>query len=260
MSAPEVVIHRDEDLLAQAVAARLITRLVDRQAATGSASAVLTGGTIGVAVLAAVAETPARDAIDWPRLDIWWGDERFLPAGHNERNETHAREALLDRVDLDPARVHPMPPAEGRYADDPEAAAEAYATALKRASRPEDHADVPSFDVLMLGVGPDAHIASMFPGMPALYETERTCVAVRGAPKPPPTRITLTMPAIHAAQEVWVIAAGESKAGPIRMALEDSGVVQVPVAGARGRSRTLFLLDSAAASKLPHALQRVSRP
>jgi 6-phosphogluconolactonase len=258
MSTPEVVIHRDEGVLAQAVAARLITRLVDRQAAKDSASVVLTGGTIGIAVLAAVAQTPARDAIDWQRLDVWWGDERFLPSGHADRNETQARDALLDAVDVDPGRVHPMPPAEGPYADDPEAAAEAYAVALKRASRPEDHADVPSFDVLMLGVGPDAHIASMFPGMPALYETERTCVAVRGAPKPPPTRITLTMPAIRAAQEVWVIAAGASKAGPIRMALEDSGVVQVPVAGARGRSRTLVLLDSAAASKLPNTLERVS--
>jgi 6-phosphogluconolactonase len=259
MSAREVVIHHDEDVLTQAVAARLITRLVDRQSATGSASVVLTGGTIGIAVLTAVAKTPARDAIDWQRLDVWWGDERFVPTGHDDRNEVQAREALLDQVPVDPTRVHPMPPDDGAFKADPEAAAEAYAADLKRAARPEDHADVPSFDVLMLGVGPDAHIASMFPGMPALYETERTCVAVRGAPKPPPTRITLTMPAIQAAQEVWVIAAGESKAGPVRMALEDSGVVQVPVAGALGRSRTLFLLDSAAASKLPHTLERVSR-
>ncbi len=111
----------------------------------------------------------------------------------------------------------------------------------------------------MLGVGPDAHVASLFPEHAGALrdgaDLRRPCA---GAPKPPPTRITLTMPAIHAAQEVWVIAAGKSKAGPIRMALEDSGVVQVPVAGARGRSRTLFLLDSAAASKLPHTLERVS--
>ena len=187
-------------------------------------------------MLAAVAETPARDAIDWQRLDIWWGDERFMPTGHGERNEAQAREALLDHVTLDPARVHPMPPDEGAFLDDPEAAAEAYAVALKRASRPEDHADVPSFDVLMLGVGPDAHIASMFPGMPALYETERTwspCGARRSRRRP---GSRLTMPAIHAAQEVWVIAAGQSKA-----AADPDGLGgQRGGAGAgRGRARPL---------------------
>ncbi|MDP9844677.1 6-phosphogluconolactonase [Streptosporangium lutulentum] len=257
MSVPTVIIHRDADVLAKAVAARVITRMVDDQSAKGSASLVLTGGTIGLATLAEIAASPARDAVDWRNLDIWWGDERFLPGGDSERNETGARKALLDHVDVDPARVHVMRgPDSGMSAEE---SAEAYAEELRRASRPEDHGPAPSFDVLMLGMGPDGHVASLFPGMPALYDT-RPAMAVHGSPKPPPTRISLSLPVIQAAREVWVIAAGEEKASAVRLALSESGSMQVPAAGARGRQRTLFLLDRAAASKIPASLGRISSP
>jgi 6-phosphogluconolactonase len=259
MNTPNVLVHRDPDLLARAVAARLVTRLVDDQAARGSASVVLTGGGVGIATLAELARSPARDAVDWRRLDVWWGDERFLPAGHPERNETQAREALLDAVDLDPARVHPMAASDGPDGNDPEAAAERYAAELRTAARPEDHGPVPSFDVLMLGMGPDAHIASLFPEMPALYD-DRPVVAVRGAPKPPPVRLSLTLPSIRSAREVWVIAAGAEKAKAVRLGLSGSGPVQVPAAGARGRQRTLWLLDRAAAAELPSSLSRIASP
>jgi 6-phosphogluconolactonase len=257
MSTAEVLIHHDAGLLARAAAARLVTSLVDRQAAAGSASLVLTGGGVGTAVLAELAAAPARDAVDWRRLDIWWGDERFLPAGHPERNESGAREALLRHLDADPARVRPMPAADGPDGDDPEAAAARYASWLAAAARPEDHGPVPSFDVLLLGIGPDGHVASLFPGLPALYD-ERPVVAVRGAPKPPPLRLSLTLPAIRCAREVWILAAGAEKAGAVRLALSDVGPVQVPAAGARGRQRTLFLLDRAAASRIPPQLSRTS--
>ncbi|WP_141586075.1 6-phosphogluconolactonase [Actinomadura sp. WMMA1423] len=248
MTPPAVLVHRDQALLAEAAAARLVTRIADAQAARGSASVVLTGGGVGTAVLAALAASGARDAVDWGRLDVWWGDERFLPAGDPERNETGAREALLDRVPLDPARVHAMPAADGPDGDDPDAAAERYAAELGAAA---GGGPVPSFDVLMLGVGPDAHVASLFPEMPALRD-EGAVAAVRGAPKPPPTRLSLTFPSLRAADEVWVLAAGESKAKAVARGLSpDADPFQVPCAGARGRSRTLFLLDRAAASELP---------
>lgn len=255
-----VIVHRDAELLAAAAAARLVTRLVDAQAAKGAASLVLTGGGVGIATLAALAALPARDAIDWPNLDIWWGDERFLPSGHADRNETQARTALLDKVGVDPQRVHPMSASDGPDGDDPEAAARRYAHALQAASRPEDHGPAPTFDVLLTGVGPDGHIASLFPEKPALYETERAVVAVRGAPKPPPTRITLTLPAICAAREVWLLAAGGEKSGAVHLALSGAGQVQVPAAGARGRAHTLWLLDRAAASTLPSSLARAASP
>lgn len=221
---------------------------------------VLTGGGIGTGVLAELAAAPARDAVDWPRVEVWWGDERFVPYGDPERNETGARSALLDHVDVVPERVHPMPGPDGPDGHNPEAAAERYAAWLQAAAEPQDRAGVPRFDVLMLGIGPDAHVASLFPGLPALYEEERTVVAVRGAPKPPPTRLSLTLPAIRAASEVWILATGAEKAGAVRMALSGAGPVQVPAAGARGVRQTLFLLDRAAAAEVPVQLSRFASP
>lgn len=247
MSAPpSVTVHRDGALLAHAVAARLVTRVVDAQASRGHADVVLTGGGIGTKTLAALHASPARDAIDWRRLTVWWGDERFLPDGDPERNETPAREALLDHVDLDPANVHPVPPAGGAYGDDAEAVAAAYADELARSA---GGASVPAFDVLMLGIGPDSHVASLFPELPALQD-DRPVVAVHGAPKPPPTRISLTLPSIQAAREVWVLASGAEKADAVRHALSGADPYQVPAAGARGQAATRFLLDADAAAKL----------
>ncbi len=259
MTPPGVVVHRDKEALAAAVAARLVTRLVDAQAARGTASVVLTGGGLGSAVLAAIGGGPMRAAVDWGRLDVWWGDERFLPRGDPERNETQARTALLDAVELDPARIHAMGAADGPDGDDPEAAAERYAAELAAAARPEDHGPVPSFDVLLLGVGPDAHVASLFPESPALHD-ERAVVAVRRAPKPPPTRLSLTLRSIRSATEVWLVTAGEEKSTAVRNALSGAGEVQVPAAGARGRARTLWLLDRSAATRLPASLSRLASP
>jgi 6-phosphogluconolactonase len=259
LSAPTVLVHHDADLLANAAAARLVTRLVDAQSAAGHASVVLTGGGIGTGVLRSLCNSRARDAIDWQRLDVWWGDERFLPSGDAERNETSAREALLDHVEIDEARVHVMPASDGPDGNDPEAAAERYAAQLRAAARPEDHGPVPGFDVLLLGVGPDGHIASLFPEHPGVYD-ERPVVAVRGSPKPPPMRLSLTFPSINAAREVWFVVAGADKASAVRIALSGAGPVQVPAAGAHGRSRTLWLLDSAAAAELPRNLARAASP
>ncbi|GAA2233431.1 MULTISPECIES: 6-phosphogluconolactonase [Kitasatospora] len=253
-STPQLVVHRDKELMAQATAARLITRIVDAQAARGTASVVLTGGRNGNALLAAIAASPARDAVDWARLDLWWGDERYLASDDPERNAVQARAELLGSVPLDPARVHEMPASDGEFGSDVEAAAARYAQELARAAGPGEHAGVPAFDVLLLGVGPDTHVASLFPEHPGVRETELTVVAVHGSPKPPPIRISLTLPAIRAAREVWLLAAGEDKADAVAMALTGPGEIQAPASGARGLSRTLWLLDRAAASKIPAGL------
>ncbi|WDZ84211.1 6-phosphogluconolactonase [Micromonospora cathayae] len=247
MTEASVAVHADADLLAQAVAARLLVRLLDAQADRGQASVVLTGGRIAAAVYRALAALPARDAVDWSRVDVWWGDERFLPAGDPDRNETQARSALLDLLPLDPARVHPMPASDGPDGDDPEAAAARYAGELAAAG-PGDAA-LPRFDVLLLGVGEDGHVASVFPGQPVQHDT-RPVAAVREAPKPPPVRITLTLPTISTAEEVWLVASGADKATAVRTALAGAGPVPLPAAGAHGVGRTRWLLDRAAAAEL----------
>lgn len=249
MSEASVVVHADPQVLAEAAAARLAIRLLDAQAERGEASVVLTGGRGAAAVYRALGASPAREAVDWAHVSIWWGDERFLPAGHPDRNETQAREALLDSLPLDPARVHPMPASDGPDGDDPEAAAARYAAELAAAARP-GHATLPHFDVLLLGVGEDGHVASVFPEHPSAYET-RPVSAVRGSPKPPPTRITLTLPTINHAEDVWLMVTGRDKAPAVEMALSGAGPVQIPAAGVRGVDRTLWLLDRAAAAELP---------
>ncbi len=251
---PVVVVSHDAEVLAAAVAARLLTRLVDAQAARGTVSVVLTGGGLGIAVLEQVRMSPARAAVDWRRVDVWWGDERFVPADDPQRNELQARRALLDSLDLDPARVHPMGALGGRDGDDADAAADRYADELA-AVAPTHHL-VPSFDVLLLGMGPEGHTASIFPASPAAHD-ERAVLAIHGCPKPPPTRVSLGFSALNEAREVWVVAAGSPKAPVVAMALGGAGRVLVPVAGVAGRQQTLFLLDEAAAAELPRNLRRL---
>ena len=254
LTGPEIAVHAQANILASAAAARLITRLVDIQAAGSVPKLVLTGGGVGIAMLEQVRATVARDAVDWGEVEFYWGDERFLPPGAKERNETQARAALLDHVKVDPAKVFPMGADLGTGPAGAEPAAEAYAELLAANARPEDHGPVPTFDVLLLGMGPDGHVGSVFPDSPAVYETERSVIAVHGSPKPPPTRVTLTLPAIRRANEVWVVATGETKAAVTALALGGAGEVAVPAAGAVGRRRTRWLLDRAAAAKLPRDL------
>jgi len=241
----DVIILADPELMAAAAAARLITALVDAQAARGHAHLVVTGGTGGAAVQQAVAACAARDAVDWAAVDVWWGDERFLPSGDPERNETQARGFLLDALPLDPARMHPMPASDGAFGDDVDAAAAGYAAELAAAATPGSA--LPVFDVLLLGVGPDGHVASLFPGHPGFAVHEGTAIAVRNSPKPPPTRISLTLPALQTARQTWLLATGEGKADVVGRAL---GGEALPSGSVHGTERTLWLLDRAAAAKL----------
>jgi 6-phosphogluconolactonase len=269
-STPDVVVEPDADRLARSVASALVARLSAAQAVHGTASVVLTGGGIGTAVLervAALAAEPEHAVVDWACVDFWWGDERFVPVDDPERNELGAQRALLDRVAVDPERVHPMPSSDAGF-DEPEEAAAWYAEQLAAAAtRPELTAPpqgpaassravggggvlLPRLDVLLLGMGPEGHVASIFPETPAATD-DRPVVAVRDCPKPPPTRVSLTFPTICSAEEVWLLVTGEAKAPAVARALSGADPVQVPAAGARGTRATRWLLDAAAASGLP---------
>ncbi|HUX68996.1 MAG TPA: 6-phosphogluconolactonase [Cellulomonadaceae bacterium] len=248
MTAAQVVVHPDANAVAELTAARLLVTLVDRQSVHTPVHVVLTGGTVGIAVLAAVRSSPARDVVDWSGVHLWWGDERFLPTGHADRNETQARTALLD--DLGPAlpagNVHPVPAAGSVGVTTVEDAAVAYAAELA-AFTPIGAAGpaVPRFDVVLLGMGPDGHVASLFPGHPAETASGTATVAVHDAPKPPPERVSLTNEAICTADAVWIVVAGAEKAPKVAAAL--TGAV-LPAARVHGRGSTLWLVDAAAAS------------
>lgn len=256
--APGVVVHGDRDALAQAAADRLVSIIVAAQSDKGLADIVLTGGGMGGAILTALGASAGCDSIDWRQVRIWWGDERFLPSGDPERNQTQAQDLLLGVLPLDPAKVHPMPASDGADGQDVEAAADRYAAELAAAA-PSGH-DVPAFDVLMLGVGPDAHVASLFPEHPGLHDAEHAVIGVRGAPKAPPTRISLTFRALCRAQDVWFLVSGQDKARAVGLALCGAGRMQAPAAGVTGTRQTLWLLDRAAARDVPAGLARPASP
>ena len=240
----------DADRLANDVALRLLSSLADAQQRRGRAALALTAGSIMEAVWAAVAGAPARDSVDWARVDVFWADERFVPAGSADRNDGPANRILFDHAPFYKARQFPMPASDGQHADLDEAAA-FYAGALYGARRPDDPAELPNFDVLLLGLGPDGHCASLFPEHPGVYDDSESVIAVRNSPKPPPNRLSLSFDGLDAANEIWFVASGDGKAEAVALAHSGAGRVQVPAAGPKGRFRTLWLLDRAAASKLP---------
>ena len=248
MTSAQVVVHPDAAAVAEVTAARLLVTLVDHQSVRTPLHVVLTGGSVGIAVLAAVRRSPARDVVDWSEVHLWWGDERFLPTGHADRNETQARTALLDDLGAAlPARnVHPVPAPGSVGVATAEDAAVAYAAELETyAPSGSPGPAVPRFDVVLLGMGPDGHVASLFPGHPTETASGATTVAVRDAPKPPPERVSLTNEAICAAEAVWIVVAGAEKAPKVAAALTGAAL---PAARVHGRECTLWLVDAAAAS------------
>ncbi len=247
---PRVHIHADKPTLASAVASRFIAKVIDLVDEFGEANVVLTGGTMGEAVMVAIRESPAAERVAWGRVNIWWGDERWLPSGDPERNETIARRALLDHVPINPERVHAMPASDaGLSLDD---AAAQYAATIAAAS--PSHLALPPFDIVFLGVGPDGHVASLFPGAPGVRERDALVIPVRNSPKLPPERLSLTFPVINSAARVWMVLAGTDKASALGLALAGASVDEVPVAGVRARRTTIFWVDQDAASEVPENL------
>ena len=248
MSEPEIVRTIDAEQLAQSAAARLAKLIVSAEAAEREFHLVLTGGGVGIKTLAALRDEAKASGMKWSHVHLWWGDERFLPEGDPERNETQACEALIDDIDIPAHQVHPMPSSDGTDNHDAVRGATKYSQALSVAAR--GHGPVPEFDVCLLGVGPDAHVASLFPGLPGVHEDEAAAIAVHDAPKPPPTRISLALPSIRSARQGWLLASGEGKAEAVRLGVAGGSVDEAPVAGARGAEKTVFWVDEAAASKL----------
>ena len=254
---PEVVVEASASALAENTAARVLAALGAALQLRPVAHLVVTGGGILEKVLAALAEPPVRESIEWRRVHVWWGDERYVPADDADRNDRPAMSLLFDHVDVDPAKLHRMPASDAGFGDDAEAAADSYAAELAAAVPDGEEGDVPHFDVVLLGVGPDGHCASLFPEHPGVYVDDASVIAVHNAPKPPPTRLSLTFPTLEAGNEVWFVVSGESKAQAVALALGGAGRVQIPSAGPRGRQRTLWLVDRDAASKLSPSVYRL---
>jgi 6-phosphogluconolactonase len=194
--------------------------------------------------------------VDWSAVDVFWGDERFVPAGSADRNDAPAERILFSSAPFSSARRLSMPASDGEYGEDLDAAASGYAQLLRKSMRPDDVGEVPNFDVVLLGVGPDGHCCSLFPEHPGVYDDSPAVIAVRNSPKPPPLRLSFSFNGLNSANEIWAVVSGTGKADAVALALGGAGRVQVPSAGARGRHRTLWLVDADAASRLPHSIYR----
>ena len=244
--AKRVVIREDPASLATLVADRFLVRVQARIRDGRLAHIALTGGSMGAAVLRAVADDARAADLDWSLVHFWWGDERFVPAADPDRNAGQARAALLDRIPVPPENVHEMAASDAGLSLDE--AATAYAAELARFGDAERA--WPSFAVCFLGVGPDGHIASLFPDRPEITVTDAAVLPVRDSPKPPPERVTLTRPVINTSKRVWLVLTGADKASALGLALAGANYENVPAAGAKGRKRTVFFVDEAAASEV----------
>ena len=241
---PRVEVHPSADELATAVAGAFLRLATVRQAAGDVPQVALTGGTIADRIHREIARLGPDSDVDWTRVEFFWGDERFVAPDSDERNVRQARDAFLDAIGVDPARVHEIPSTAD--ADDVEAAAAAYAETVRSTGSG-------SFDLLMLGVGPDGHIASLFPGFPQLHVDDAIAVGVTGSPKPPPERVSLTYPALNRSETVWFVVSGADKAEAVGRALaaQPPGVDEIPATGVRGLVETTWFLDRDAASQVP---------
>jgi 6-phosphogluconolactonase len=233
---PRIEVHDDAEALASAVAAMLVSRLAAAQAEGLEPHLALTGGSIADAIHHEVAGVPSD--IDWAKVDFWWGDERFVPRDSSDRNAGAARAAFLDPVGADPDRVHEIGSADDF--DDVAEAAEAYGREIR------DHGSQ-AFEVVMLGVGPDGHVASLFPDQPTLDVDDEEAVPVTDSPKPPPERVSLTLSALNRTRATWLVVSGAEKAEAVAQALNDG---DVPAARVGGTEETVWFLDREAASKL----------
>lgn len=228
-------VYRDSHTLAKDVAQRLTDRLRAIQGEGRVPRLVLTGGRVADLVYRRL----DAGALDWSSIDFYWGDERFVPADHPDNNAFQARNAFLDRVGADPVRLFSMPAHHCDYSMGE--AARNYEQQLPSAG----------FDIVLLGMGADGHVASLFPGHDTLSVSSARVVAEFASPKPPAHRLSLTLPALNNADAVWFLVTGREKADAVARAWAGDDVMSTPAAGVHGRDETLWFLDESAAEALP---------
>lgn len=206
----------------------------------GIARLVLTGGGAGIGLLERIRELEAADPrIDFSRVHIFFGDDRNVPVDHEDSNEGQARDALLNHVDIPEANIHGI----GLDGGDMEEAARAYEQLIEELA-PK------GFDIHLLGMGHEGHINTLFPHTDAVRETQRLVIAVTDSPKPPAERVTLTLPAVRRAEQVWLLVSGENKAQAAKAIVDRANFEEWPAAGAEGTADTLLYLTDDAATAL----------
>jgi 6-phosphogluconolactonase len=235
---PDVRVCADAHDLTERAAAATATTIADAVHRHGRCLLVFSGGQTPRGLYERLAST-YRDQIPWSQVHAFWGDERYVEPDAAASNYRMVRESLLDRVPLPPRNVHPIPTG----AASPEAAARDYERAIRA-----EVGGTPAFDLVLLGLGEEGHTASLFPHSAALEETARWVVAVN-VPAEPPTRLTLTLPAITAAARIFVLVSGVAKAAALARVLDPaSSIRDYPAAALRAAAgRVTWWVDRDAA-------------
>ena len=215
MSAPVVRLFPDAEAVSRAAAEEFVRRAAEAVAARGRFAVALSGGSTPKRMYELLAEAPLRSQVDWGRADLFWGDERCVRPDDKDSNYRMAREAMLSRLPIPPSRVRRMEAER----PDRDAAARDYQAVIARVFGVAPDGLPPAFDLILLGMGPDGHTASLFPETPALGEATRWVVP-NHAPKPPADRLTLTYPILNNAREVLFLVAGADKAERLTEVLE----------------------------------------
>lgn len=243
--AKQPIVFATKDVLIREVATRFLKQLETGLKEHSELHIVLTGGSVGIGVLAEAAEQLERWDIDWYRVHFWWGDERWLPHGDPERNDAQAEEAFLAGLGLPPENLHPFASSDAGFTLDE--ACETFNRELRAFASGGN--DYPEFFLCFLGVGPDAHIASLFPGLSGITAQNTGIITVTESPKPPSERLSFTLPLLNSAERIWLVMAGADKAEAYQAALGESRAVQYPVSAVFGAQETLLFSDRAAAGE-----------
>ena len=234
---PDVKIYPDLNSVAQHAAEEFIDKLELLSSSGKPFNVMLTGGSVGIRMLEKVSEHQKLRSLSLNHLNLWWGDERFVPSQHPDRNALQARAALIDSLDLKAEQIHEFPAADSGLNLDQ--AAQDFAVHYSDLS--------PSFDLVLLGVGPDGHVASLFPDHNA-SSLKEAIIAEPSSPKPPSERLSFNYSVLNSATEVWFLAAGIEKSEVVAELLRENSVSNLPAAKVSGRVRTVWFLDEASAS------------
>jgi 6-phosphogluconolactonase len=233
------------DDVADAAVYLFVTLAAKAVAERGSFFCSLSGGTTPLNCYRILAAPLISSKVNWERTHVFWGDERCVPEGDGERNDEAALDALLRKVPIPSKNIHRIPATEPDAAERYESDLRGVFSSLPLKESLSVSSDIPRFDLILLGMGPDGHTASLFPGQPGVEEKTLLVVRVDGAPKPPPARVTFTLPLINAARHVAFLVTGKDKNAALRRVL--NGDPALPASRVAPRDGTLtFLADAAA--------------
>jgi 6-phosphogluconolactonase len=234
MSTEVVNRFKDGAAVADGAAEKFVTHVAELLATKDLVHVMLTGGTVGIATLRSIAEREDAHLLDWSRIHVWWGDERFVAADSDDRNALQARKALLGKVSIPEANIHEFPAADSLLSLDEAASLFEAELAIHR----------PHFDLAFVGMGPDGHICSLFPGKPTPAAGVRV-IAEHDSPKPPPQRLSFTYEAVNDVDQLWFVVAGSDKAPAVFQVFGDDPT-SLPAGRVHGKIKTIWFVDQTA--------------